>query len=149
MTKRRIAGWPSGRHTCRMPGDTLVAVVDDDDSVRGALVRLLRSADFAAAAFSSAHAFLRALPDTAIDCLILDLQMPEMPGLDLQRRLRSDFPDLRIPVIVATAYDEPGLRERCFAAGASVYLRKPVDSAELLAAVAALTAAKHPNGTGS
>ncbi len=118
----------------------LIAVVDDEESVRRALVRLFDSADFDAVAFPSAHAFLSALESRHFDCLVLDLQMPDMTGLDLQRYLRMVRPDLLLPAIMVTAHDEPGVRELCYAAGIQAYLRKPVEGDALLATVAKLTA---------
>jgi FixJ family two-component response regulator len=115
--------------------DSVIAVVDDEESVRRALVRFFKAASFDARAFASARAFLRALDDLRFDCLVLDLQMPDMTGLDLQRYLRMVRPDLRIPAIMITAHDEPGMREKCFAAGVTAYLRKPVEGDALLAAV--------------
>ena len=122
----------------------LVAVVDDEESVRKALVRLFKSADINASPFSSAREFLRALEHLHVDCLVLDLQMPDMTGLDLQRYLQMVRPELQIPVIIITAHDEPGVRERCFAAGVGAYLRKPVEGSALLAAVTKL--AHHRDG---
>jgi FixJ family two-component response regulator len=113
----------------------LIAVVDDDESVRKALVRLLRSVNLTSLAFPSAQAFLDVFDELAIDCLVLDLQMPDMTGLELQRHLRKAHPDAHVPVIIITAHDEPGSRERCVAAGASAYLRKPLDSSVLLAVI--------------
>jgi FixJ family two-component response regulator len=125
---------------------SLVAVVDDEESVRRALVRLFDSANFEAEAFPSARDFLRALEDRSFDCLVLDLQMPDMTGLDLQRYLRMVCPSLFLPVIIVTAHDEPGVREMCFAAGVRAYLRKPVEGSALLSAVATLTSAD-PGGS--
>jgi FixJ family two-component response regulator len=113
----------------------LVAVVDDDESVRRALVRLLRSAGFKAVAFPSARTFLSEFKDLGINCLVLDLQMPGMTGVDLQRYLRMVHPNLMLPVVMITAHDEPGTRERCLAAGVAAYLRKPVESTTLLAEI--------------
>jgi FixJ family two-component response regulator len=121
-------------------GHSAIAVVDDEASVRKALVRLFDSADFEAEAFPSARAFLRALEERSFDCLVLDLQMPDMTGLDLQRYLRMVCPSLFLPVIIVTAHDEPGTRDLCFAAGVRAYLRKPVDGNALLETVSKLTA---------
>jgi FixJ family two-component response regulator len=127
----------------------LVAVVDDEESVRRALLRLFHSADFAACGFPSARSFLRELEHLPVDCLVLDLQMPDMSGLDLQRYLRMVCPDLAIPVIIITAHDDPGVRERCLEAGAAAYMRKPVEGSALIAAVNRLTSgiARKRNGS--
>ena len=109
-----------------------VAVIDDDESVRTALVRLFRSVDFETFAFGSARAFLREFRDLTLDCVVLDLQMPEMTGLDVQRYLKMVYPTLALPVVMITAHDEPGSCESCLAAGVSAYLRKPVESAVLV-----------------
>lgn len=110
-----------------------IAVVDDDHSVRKALRRLLRSADFDAEAYGSGSEFLRALRTAVPDCAILDLQMPEMTGLELQQRLKDSR--VSLPVIVVTGHDEPGMQMRCLKAGAIAYLRKPIDGKALLEAV--------------
>jgi len=109
-----------------------VAVIDDDDSVRTALVRLFRSVDFETFAFGSARAFLSEFRDLTLDCVVLDLQMPEMTGLDVQRYLKMVYPTLALPVVMITAHDEPGSCENCLAAGVSAYMRKPVESRALV-----------------
>jgi FixJ family two-component response regulator len=109
-----------------------VAVIDDDESVRTALVRLFRSVDFETFAFGSARAFLSEFRDLTLDCVVLDLQMPEMTGLDVQRYLKMVYPSLALPVVMITAHDEPGSCESCLAAGVSAYLRKPVESTVLV-----------------
>jgi len=116
-----------------------VAVVDDDESVRKALQRLLRASDLDADTFASAEDFLASLPQaTPPDCLVLDLQMPWMSGLDLQRQVARTR--LRLPIVVITGHDEPGMQARCLAAGASAYLRKPFEAGTLLAAIEAAIA---------
>jgi FixJ family two-component response regulator len=113
-----------------------VAVVDDDESVRKALQRLLRASDLDADTFASAQDFLASLPHAPLpDCLVLDLQMPGTSGLDLQRRLVRTGP--QIPTVAITGHDEPGMEARCLAAGARAYLRKPLEAGTLLAAIAA------------
>jgi len=109
-----------------------VAVIDDDESVRTALVRLFRSVDFETFAFGSARAFLSEFRDLTLDCVVLDLQMPEMTGLDVQRYLKMVYPTLSLPVVMITAHDEPGSCESCLAAGVAAYLRKPVESTALV-----------------
>jgi FixJ family two-component response regulator len=110
-----------------------VAIVDDDSAVRRALSRLLGASTIRAQSFASAREFLDSLALSVPDCLILDLQMPEMTGLELQRELVRL--GTRIPTIVITAHNEAGLRERCLAAGATAYLVKPLDATELLASI--------------
>jgi FixJ family two-component response regulator len=117
-----------------------VAVIDDDESVRTALVRLFRSVDFEAFAFGSARAFLSEFRDLTLDCVVLDLQMPEMTGLDVQRYLKMVYPSLSLPVVMITAHDEPGSCESCLAAGVSAYMRKPVESTVLVEEVRRLIA---------
>ena len=109
-----------------------VAVIDDDESVRTALVRLFRSVDFETFAFASARAFLSEFRDLTLDCVVVDLQMPEMTGLDVQRYLRMVYPGLSLPVVMITAHDEPGTCEACLAAGVAAYMCKPVESTELV-----------------
>jgi FixJ family two-component response regulator len=110
----------------------LVYVVDDDESMRRALDRLLRSADFRTEVFASAQGFLvRSRPGGA--CLVLDVRMPGMTGLELQKRLASTRPDL--PVVLITAYATEALRQQALASGASAFLTKPFEDSELLQAV--------------
>lgn len=108
----------------------LIAVVDDEESIRKAMLRLLRSAHYRAEAFCSAADFLDSLPDRMPNCVILDLQMPNLTGVDVQRQLkeRTDAP----PVIIITAHDEPGTRQLCLDLGAALYLRKPIDGDALI-----------------
>ena len=109
-----------------------VAVIDDDESVRTALVRLFRSVDFETFAFASARSFLSEFRDLTLDCVVIDLQMPEMTGLDVQRYLRAVYPGLSLPVVMITAHDEPGTCETCLAAGVAAYMSKPVESTALV-----------------
>ena|SRR5690242_20460507 len=113
-----------------------VAIVDDDSAVRRALCRLLGASTIPAQSFGSAREFLDALGSGVPKCLVLDLQMPDMTGLELQRELLRL--GTRIPTIVITAHNENGLRERCLAAGAAAYLIKPLDGTELLANINSL-----------
>ena len=111
--------------------------MDDDPSVLKALARLLSARAFAARTYTSAHEFLSALSDGLPECLIVDLQMPEMTGLELQRHLTRS--GLRIPTIVITAHNEASVRERCEFAGAVAFLSKPLQDTALLAAIGAAT----------
>ena len=110
-----------------------VAVVDDDASVRKALARLLNISPFIPATFGSGQDFLNSLPLSIPDCLVLDLQMPDMTGLDLQEQLARI--GIQIPTIIVTAHDEANLRQRCRLAGAAAYLIKPLDEATLIASI--------------
>ncbi|HYD07879.1 MAG TPA: response regulator [Reyranella sp.] len=110
-----------------------VAVVDDDRSVGIALCRLLRTAGIEAKAFESADLFLASLRTQMPDCLVLDVQMPGMNGLELQQRLKDVAATL--PVIMITGRDEASIHAICMAMGASSYLRKPLNDDDLLDAV--------------
>jgi FixJ family two-component response regulator len=110
-----------------------IAIVDDDPSVLKALARLLRARAFEARTYTSARDFLAALPEGLPECLIVDLQMPEMTGLELQRHLTRS--GVQIPTIVITAHDEAGARERCESAGAAAFLSKPLQDTSLLDAI--------------
>ena len=113
----------------------LIAVVDDDPSVLRALKRLLSAWSYRAETYESARAFLDALGDSRPDCLIVDLHMPDMTGLELQRHLARL--QIHIPTIVITAHDEDSARERCKSAGARALLTKPLQDQTLLDAIAA------------
>jgi FixJ family two-component response regulator len=110
-----------------------VAIVDDDSAVRKALGRLLGASAIRSRSYASAREFLDSLTSDIPECLIVDLQMPEMTGLELQGELFRA--GARIPTIVITAHNEAGLRERCLAAGAAAYLVKPLDGDVLLASI--------------
>lgn len=110
-----------------------IAIVDDDPSVLKALARLLMLRAIEVRTYESARDFLASLPDGLPECLIVDLQMPEMTGLELQRHLnRAGIP---IPTIVITADRAAEMREQCNAAGAETYLLKPLEDTTLLAAI--------------
>lgn len=112
----------------------VIAVVDDEAAVRKALLRLFRSSGYDARAFASGPEFLGTLPGSHYDCLVLDLHMPSMSGLDVQ--LDSAFLRAPVPTVVITGHDEPDTRRKCLAAGAGAYLSKPFDDNELLEVVA-------------
>jgi FixJ family two-component response regulator len=113
-----------------------VAVVDDEESVRTSLRRLFRAFDLEATTFASGQEFLDALPARRPDCLVLDLQMPGLSGLDVQRLLIAG--GIRLPTIIITADDTPDTRARCLSAGSTAYLCKPFDDCALLGAIARL-----------
>jgi len=110
-----------------------IAVVDDDPSVLKALRRLLRTHAFHPKTFASAREFLGVLSDGLPECLIVDLQMPEMSGLELHQHLTSE--GIAIPTIIITAHDDGDARRRCEAAGAAAYLLKPLEDIPFFAAI--------------
>jgi len=111
----------------------MVHVVDDDASVRTALSRLLRAEGFEVAAYGSASEFVERAVDGGAGCVVLDVHMPEMTGLDLQRRLAHD-PDA-LPIVFLTGHGDIPASVQAMKAGAVDFLTKPVDRAQLLAAV--------------
>jgi FixJ family two-component response regulator len=117
----------------------VVSIVDDDDSVRAAMSSLVRSLGYEACLFASAEAFLASphLGDTS--CLIADIQMPGMSGLDLQSELHAR--QRYIPIIFITAFAEERIRKRAEAAGALGFFSKPVDSRTIISCLDA--ALKH------
>jgi len=113
----------------------LVAVVDDDASVRRALQRLLQSAEFRVIAYSSAAEFLATGVSSVPDCVILDIHLGGMSGLELLSQLRGS--GYSLPVLIITAHDDPQTRVAAAQAGCTAYLRKPLDAKVLLEEVAA------------
>jgi FixJ family two-component response regulator len=111
----------------------VIAIVDDDPSILRALALLLSSRSLEAKTFQSGRQFLASLADALPSCLILDLQMPEMTGLEVQQDLVRR--GLKIPTIIVTAHDDAGMRARCQSAGAIAYLSKPVRDDLLFAAI--------------
>lgn len=114
-------------------GRPLIAVVDDDLSVRKALAQLLTVNSFTTNTFGSAKEFLNSLGQGTPNCLVLDLHMPDWGGLDLQHHLLRN--GIKIPTVIITAHDEIGLRERCSNAGASAFLVKPISADALIGAI--------------
>lgn len=112
-----------------------IYIVDDDGTVRTALTRLLRSAGLAVEAFGSAEEFLSQMTDTAEGCLLLDILLPGMGGLELQERLAAARSPLSI--IFITAHGDEVARKRAMAVGAAAFFRKPLDGEALLDAIRA------------
>jgi FixJ family two-component response regulator len=106
----------------------IIAIVDDDASVRRALQRLVESAGYTAEAFASARAFLEWLPRGQAACLVLDVHMDGMSGFDLQQRLA-------VPVIFITAHDDAVTLDRIRRAKAAGHLQKPIDEETVLSAI--------------
>lgn len=115
------------------PDERLVAIVDDDASVRQSSHRLIRSFGFSAEAFGSAEEFLESGRAVSTGCLILDVRMPEVDGLELQRRLIAS--GLQIPIIFVTGRASEEEERRALRAGAVAFLRKPVGRETLLRVV--------------
>jgi FixJ family two-component response regulator len=113
----------------------LVVIVDDDELVRESLNGLMKSAGFPALTFASAEEFLNSGEQEHTACLIADIRMPGMSGLDLQSRLNRD--NLRIPIIFITAQGDEKMRMQALRAGAVEFLAKPFDDEALLDGVRA------------
>jgi FixJ family two-component response regulator len=116
-----------------MANSPLISVVDDDDSVRESLGGLIRSVGFAVKVFASAEEFLNSDHLRNTDCLILDVRMPGMNGLELQRQLAASYS--KIPVIFITAHGDEEVRSRALNGGAVDYLLKPFSEEALLNAI--------------
>jgi len=115
-----------------------VAVVDDEEPIRRALDRLLRSARMEVATFAGGAALLESLAVLRPDCVLLDLRMPGLDGFETQARLAERSPGL--PVVVLTAQDGDDVCGRAMAAGAAAFLTKPVDGHVLLETILAAVA---------
>ena len=113
----------------------LVAIVDDDDSMRSALLGMLRVVGLPAQAFSSAEEFLKSGQQHQIACLIADIRMPGMSGLELQAKLNADR--CRVPIIFITAHGDEKMRMQALRAGAVEFMAKPFDDEALLESVRA------------
>ena len=113
--------------------ESLISIVDDDQAVRVSIRRLMRSLGLTADAFHSAAAFLASPSFNQTACLIADINMPEMTGVKLHRRLIDA--GRPIPTILITAYPDDTVRERALNDGVICYLLKPFDEAELLLCV--------------
>jgi FixJ family two-component response regulator len=108
----------------------LVAIVDDDESVQSALQDLIESDGLSALCFSSAEQFLGSEARGKAACLIADIRMPGMSGLELQAKLKAER--CRLPVIFITAHGDAGIRIHAMRQGAVEFLSKPFDDAVLL-----------------
>jgi FixJ family two-component response regulator len=111
----------------------VVAIVDDDEAVRVALEGLLKSAGLPARAFESAEEFIESGQQFQVDCLITDIRMPGMSGLELQAKLNTE--GCRIPIVFITAHGDAKMRMQALRAGAVEFLAKPFDDDVLLESV--------------
>ena len=111
----------------------VIAVVDDDESLRRSVGNFLRSAGFRVETFASAEDFLGSARRESAGCLVLDVRMTGMSGLDLLRHLAAG--NARVPAVVLTAHGDEDIRQRCLGAGAVAFLDKPFHAEALLDAV--------------
>jgi FixJ family two-component response regulator len=137
MQGETMVHWRQAQNACfhsRMVNKRpLIAIVDDEESVRLALGRLLRASSYEVAVFGGGQEFLRSLQSRRPNCVVLDYQMPDMTGRDVQRALL--LANDQLPIIIVTAHDQPALRERCLADGARAYFAKPLRREDLIAAI--------------
>jgi two-component system response regulator FixJ len=129
-----------------MPGDRRVYIVDDDEAVRDSLAVLLESKAYAVKSFASALEFLAAAPSLPVGCLIVDIRMPVMDGLELQERLNTG--GLEFPMIVITGHGDVPLAVRAMKAGAVDFIEKPFASQAILDSLAAAFARLTAPGEG-
>jgi two-component system response regulator FixJ len=113
----------------------VIHLIDDDEALRESVAFLLRAADFEVKGFSSAQAFLASLPDASLSCVITDVRMPDMSGIELIRRLKDLKVD--IPVIVITGHGDVALAVEAMKLGATDFFEKPFNDDLLLASVRA------------
>lgn len=112
----------------------LIAVVDDEESVRVALARMLRASAFEVEVYAGGREFLDSLATGQPDCVVMDFQMPGLSGCEVLSVLAHSRPGL--PLIIVTAHDHPALREMALADGAAGYLIKPLRGETLVDAIA-------------
>jgi len=113
--------------------DAVVHVIDDDDAARESLEFLLRSANFTVTAYDSGTAFLRALPQIAFGCIVTDVRMPDLSGIELLRHLKET--NTRMPVIVVTGHGDVPIAVEAMKLGALDFFEKPFDGDRMIAAV--------------
>ncbi|MFW6076897.1 MAG: response regulator FixJ [Hyphomicrobiales bacterium] len=118
-----------------MPAEDIVHVIDDDEAVRQSLEFLLKSADMNVRTYDSAGAFLDVLNEGAAGCVVTDVRMPQMSGLELLQRVHETHPDL--PVIIITGHGDVPLAVEAMKQGAVDFFEKPFDDEALLGAVRA------------
>ena len=121
-----------------MAASPLIMIVDDDESIRDALTSLLRSVGWRTEGFTSAEAFCQSGEVHTTACLLLDVQLPGISGLELQQQLRSS--QARIPIIFITAYGNEAMRAQALQAGAVAFFVKPFNDTALLEAIHAALA---------
>jgi FixJ family two-component response regulator len=112
-------------------GIPLISIIDDEDSVREATASLVRSLGYATETYSCAEDYLRNGRSNGTACVITDLQMPGLSGIDLQMQMAAR--GARIPVIIVTGFPSDSIRRRALDAGVSAFLTKPLDESKLIA----------------
>jgi FixJ family two-component response regulator len=123
---------------------TLISIVDDDQSVREAMARLMKAHGYLAQTFDSGAELLSSNYCARTDCLIVDVQMPDMTGFELHGRLVAA--GMPIPTILITAHPDESVRSRAIEAGVLCYLTKPVSEEDLLACIRSAVAGRDASG---
>ncbi len=123
----------------------IISIVDDDKSVREGMMDLLKAMDFAVQAFDGAEQFLRSNSRHNTSCLIADVRMPGMTGLELYEHL--EVSGNAIPTILITAFPRAGDRERALKAGVTGYLTKPFSEGDMLACIRSALQHREPGGS--
>jgi FixJ family two-component response regulator len=116
-----------------VPAGPSISIIDDDESMRRAIVALVRSAGYDAHGFASAEEFLGSGTVQSFACIITDIQMPGMSGIELKQHLTAS--QSSVPVIMITARHDPDLEKKAIASGAACFLRKPFEADALIRCV--------------
>lgn len=114
-----------------MQSEQRISIVEDDESLRLALIGLMKCVGYSASGYESAEQFLENGGASASDCVITDINMPGLSGIELTERLRAE--GHQMPVIMITARSEPGIEQKALASGATCFLKKPFEMDELIA----------------
>ena len=138
-----VTSWIEGIVTVTDPNTHTVVGVDDDNRIRESIESLVESAGFASLVFPSAEEFLRSKRIGEVSCLIIDVRMPGSDGIELQRRVRLDSPQL--PVIFITGHQDHEVRRKAFEGGAFAFMLKPFEPSDLLTAVNRAVGGPHAN----
>lgn len=118
-----------------MPRERRISIIEDDESLRLALVGLMKCVGYSASGYESAEQFLENGAGSTSDCVITDIHLPGLSGIELTERLRAG--GRQVPVIAITARSDPALEQKAMASGAACFLKKPFEMDELIACVEA------------
>ena len=132
MSRTATPGTVSSRGSS-VSSERTISIVEDDESLRLALVGLMKCVGYSASGYESAERFLANGAASASDCIITDIHMPGLSGIELTERLRADGHD--VPVIMISARSDPGIEQKAMASGAACFLKKPFEMDELIACV--------------